>query len=70
MTDQTPNRAPQEGRRNNGSKTLACWILMALMTVVALQVLRAQDRLRSVACSEKIAFKVPGAANAVTGRVV
>jgi cell division protease FtsH len=43
MTDQTPNKAPQEGRRNNGSKTLAFWILMALMTVVALQVLRAQD---------------------------
>ncbi|MDT8341503.1 MAG: ATP-dependent zinc metalloprotease FtsH [Longimicrobiales bacterium] len=43
MTDQRPNKSPQDGRRNSGSKTLAFWVLLALLTVVALQVLRAQD---------------------------
>jgi cell division protease FtsH len=43
MSDQTPNKPPVDGRRNGGSKTLAFWVLLALMTVVALQIFRTQD---------------------------
>ncbi|HSM03720.1 MAG TPA: ATP-dependent zinc metalloprotease FtsH [Longimicrobiales bacterium] len=47
MADQEPRKDLPEGRRSPGSKTLAFWVLIALMTVVALQIVRGQDPSRT-----------------------
>jgi cell division protease FtsH len=43
MADQDPRKDITDGRKSPGSKTLAFWVLIALMTVVALQIVRGQD---------------------------
>ena len=43
MADQDPRKDLSDGRKSPGSKTLAFWVLIALMTVVALQIVRGQD---------------------------
>jgi cell division protease FtsH len=43
MADQDPRKDIPDGRKSPSSKTLAFWVLIALMTVVALQIVRGQD---------------------------
>jgi len=47
MAEQDPRKDLPDGRRSPGSKTLAFWVLIALMTVVALQIVRGQDPSRT-----------------------